>query len=1073
MKSVQMNFMRTSVLGLALVATASCAQMCAADQVATGVAQLTVRNVGAMVSLMGSDTACGFKATAVLASPTITGAVGSEGTVTWTATDCVLDLSNKEVSKDCQNVTTVADGKVTISATKKVAGILTGNPLNPVLPGGPDAATVTITKATFENFKVTKSNSENILTMVEGAISAKAMPRLAVDSTTGACSISTPNVSFSDVVYEKSTINIKTPDIDEKIPVTSSSLAAQNGVNGSEENALSGTITVWDSPHAVPMAGDSEGLDPEYDATAFLESFVCTAVNPTMVSPVSYECADMTPRLADGAARLTVKIFAAAAGAVAADTSCGFSSTAVAGTPTFSAATGAVGDATFTVTNCTIDLATATAISTDCNDVETRLLGKVTVNGTKTVHGRITGDPLSPVVPTADNAATLDLTLSFDHLTVSSSADANALLAKSGTLAGTLQPRLALATSGACEVQSGIRRFNNLVWTNGQLAVTSASGTFDLPVSTSNIGAVNGTWGADSNLLTGSMTIDGTAYTVPGDGNGLDPTFVQATHDASWQCVNGLITPVSHECSFTAPLAQGVARLSVKTFGTVASIVAADTSCGFSSMAVAGTPTLSGTVGHLGSLTFTVTSCTINFATDTALTPDCSGARVHVEGSATVSGTKTVDGWLTGSPAAPVVPASDAPALVDLTISFNNFKVTTADGEGALLSKSGTLSGTLQPRTALSTRGACEIQAPIARISDVTWNNGNLSLRSGDRNFDLLVDSSAINAVNGTWGTDSNELTGTVTVGGTALPAVIDGLGADPAFNQSTFDFSWQCAPGLVLPVNHTNCSAKAGLAQGAGALIIKAVGTATKMLNANSSCGFAAMSVLGAPTGMTGTPGGLGTITWSTPVSSCLMHIPVDSPIAADCSGTALHVMGDVTATTDKMVEGFLTGQPANPIVPITRTAAHFDHGALVFDNFTVYDLKAGETTPSKKITLSGTVVGLVDPVAGETSVTSTFPHIYSISTPVNQFTGITLASGHVTLLSDGKTFDFAVTNVDLDALNGSYSGVSNHIAGTVSVDGTAVTLPDPRLDPAFSQAAFDATYVCTPNLLEVVPAN
>ena len=53
------------------------------------------------------------------------------------------------------------------------------------------------------------------------------------------------------------------------------------------------------------------------------------------------------------------------------------------------------------------------------------------------------------------------------------------------------------------------------------------------------------------------------------------------------------------------------------------------------------------------------------------------------------------------------------------------------------------------------------------------------------------------------------------------------------------------------------------------------------------------------------------------------------------------------------------------------------------------------------------------------------------------------------------------------------SNSDGSDNVQSTVSVDGTAVTLPDPRLDPAFDQAAFDASYVCTPGLLEVVPAN
>jgi len=56
--------------------------------------------------------------------------------------------------------------------------------------------------------------------------------------------------------------------------------------------------------------------------------------------------------------------------------------------------------------------------------------------------------------------------------------------------------------------------------------------------------------------------------------------------------------------------------------------------------------------------------------------------------------------------------------------------------------------------------------------------------------------------------------------------------------------------------------------------------------------------------------------------------------------------------------------------------------------------------------------------------------------------------------------------------AFNGTYDGQSNSISGSVTVGGTAVPLADPRLNPDFDQDAFDATYACTPDLVEPVPA-
>ena len=69
-------------------------------------------------------------------------------------------------------------------------------------------------------------------------------PRLAVATSSGACAIATPNVTFSEVAYGASTVHVTTPDNDFDAEVAGSAIAAQNGVNGDDENSISGTITV-------------------------------------------------------------------------------------------------------------------------------------------------------------------------------------------------------------------------------------------------------------------------------------------------------------------------------------------------------------------------------------------------------------------------------------------------------------------------------------------------------------------------------------------------------------------------------------------------------------------------------------------------------------------------------------------------------------------------------------------------------------------------------------------------------------------------------------------------------------
>lgn len=795
----------------AVLLATGCAQ-CVPGKVGAGVARLTIRNIGTMVSLTNADTSCGFASSAVLGAPTMTGNVGGQGTLTFTVTDCAIDSGESKTSQDCDSVVTTTSGKFTISATRTITGTLTGNPMSPIIPAGPDAVTITVTKATFENFLVTKSNSENKLTMIKGSISGKVSPRLAVATATGACSIATPHAAFADVSYAMgSDLQVETPG--NKFAVTSdgSALAAQNGTNGDHVNELTGTVTVFGKEVPAVESGDTDGLDPDYDAAKFESSYACTM---GLAMPVSYTCADLRPSLAGGVARLSVRTLGTIASIVDANTMCGFSSTAVAGTPTFTGTVGADNSvATFTLptAGCTITLPADTLLSTDCNMVTTKAGGTIVVTGTKKVTGFQTGNPMQPVVPTKRDPAEFDLSVTFTNFEVKKSDSTSSLLAKSGSLAGKVAPRTAInSTTGACSISTPVAAFTNLSWTNGAVRLNSAGNNFDLGVGASMISAQNGTKGTVSNTISGGITVDGTAYTL-GATEVLDTAFVQATFDASYACTpNIVIPPVDAACSFRQALGTGVARLLVKSFATGTSMVNGNTTCGFASAAVLGAPTgMTGTAGMPGSIEWTATACAIGpLPADTTISTNCLGGTTKASGTVTASGTKTVTGTRTGMANPPIVPIARTAATLNMTsLNFNTFKVADFAMGATTTPQSLTLTGMGSVRVkpiageSLANMGVYSVTTPVAGVEMLSMPTGTVTLVSNGSRFDLSVTAVALEAFTGSFGTSSNIVSGSLTVDG--QPVTIAAMTPlDPAFMQAAYNSTYVCAPDLraVIP---------------------------------------------------------------------------------------------------------------------------------------------------------------------------------------------------------------------------------------------------------------------------------
>src|SRR5689334_19668503 len=102
------------------------------DEIATGLSRLTMRNLGAIASMVGKDERCGFESQAVKESAVVEGPIGGVGKVTWRVEGCRIDAADGIESRDCNGRIKKVSGAAVVTATKVVEGRLTGDVESPV-----------------------------------------------------------------------------------------------------------------------------------------------------------------------------------------------------------------------------------------------------------------------------------------------------------------------------------------------------------------------------------------------------------------------------------------------------------------------------------------------------------------------------------------------------------------------------------------------------------------------------------------------------------------------------------------------------------------------------------------------------------------------------------------------------------------------------------------------------------------------------------------------------------------------------------------------------------------------------
>lgn len=780
------------------------------EKVGDGAARLTVKNAGVLLSVVNANADCGFAAPEVIGGYEVEGEVGQVGTATWTVQDCNIDFGAQPVvvGTDCTGAETTVTGRVVVDATRTVRGLLTGSADTPVIPQSPDAVTVSMHAVVF-GYRVQMGGAGPSALMKQAVLDVAADVHLAQSESLGVCAIPTSEVTLRSLVVSEAAYEID--DGEGRIfdvPITRAEIEAQVGRYGERENEIGGTIRVWDSH--VDLSHDPR-LDPQYDRDAFVESFACAE---DLKLPIEYRCEPLAPRLAEGAAKLTIHTVGNLVSAFSKDTSCGFKSPSVMAGVELQGEVGRDGGtATYRIDDaCALDFgADGRTLPADCAGHSTVVHGRARFVGTMELRGRLTGNPEQPIIPTARDAVTLTFRLELEDAWVTGQ-NPEVLEVTVGAVSGTMRPRLAIDTAtGACSIDTPVVSFEAITWEPGtQATIRTGGNALGITIDASSLEAQNGKKGERENYLSGHITVGGEPYAIPLDGGEpiLDPGYDAEAFEEAWTCDANLRVPASdRDCSMKQVIGDGVARLIIQTTGTLASAVNADDNCGYSNkMDVLKNPTnVQGGPGQMGSLTWAIEGCGLGPGpTPAAYATDCTGGVTHWSGNANLDSARTVRGlredvevFLLGRVADSVAPMD--PQSVDLWLTdvvldeFASWALAPGQQEplGILTIHSGTLNAFVQPMTAWDEgQQRYTIPTPVASLQGVRLQNAQATLVAQGMTFVVDIDDTNLFATNGALGAQENAIAGTVTVDG----EVIDIGGAlNPDYDEASLAASWAC----------------------------------------------------------------------------------------------------------------------------------------------------------------------------------------------------------------------------------------------------------------------------------------
>jgi hypothetical protein len=684
----------------------------------------------------------------------------------------------------------------------------------------------------------------------------------------------------------------------------------------------------------------------------------------------------------------------------------------------------------------------------------------------------LTGDPTTPVIPLANDAARIQYEAEVENYSVRLSSADTAATMHTGLMTFDSEIHLALSSSlGVCGIDTAEVTLKEVTVKDATYTIDSGDSEFAVDVPAMALTAQLGVWEDKENFIGGTATVWETIVDVGALDPVLDPDYEREHFRAGYACKEDLLTPQSYECpDLSATLANGATRLVLNDIGNLVQAAVKDTRCGFASPSVVDNARITGTVGYDdGEALYNIeTPCVIDMPADTFLSRNCLGAQTTGSGKAFIKGSMRQRGRLTGDPAQPVIPTSRDAVEIVFDVSFDGWSVAGDDGK-TFIANNGGATGRMKPRLAKDrATGACSVPTPVVTFDNVVIKPGTSgTLLKDGLQMGVTFQEGALSAQVGAKDGSENQLTGSVVVDTLGLSGVaVEVTGAlDPNYTHDTGIAAFSCAPNMVVPNSDAECSFDGVIAENAARLTIQTAGTLASMINKDDSCGFEdKFGVLIWPTEVLGDVGDPGSMTWD--IADCSIDHDVLATYATDCLGGETLVDGSAAfVDVGRTVRGERSTEflVIDAVIPRERNAVDVSLREVRLTEFTTYAIAAGQDEPAGIMIIhEGMLSGLVQPALGNRADdTST----YDVPTPVARLSSVKLTAT-ASLYAQGKTFHFEINDAELLATNGAFLGAENALSGSMSVNGKAYNLGNLALNPTYAPQVFDDAYTCTENL-------
>ncbi|MEQ8275607.1 MAG: hypothetical protein RMA76_33695 [Deltaproteobacteria bacterium] len=778
---------RALLVYVALLPLGGCAS-CFGEQIAEGVARLTVVSAGAVAIAARSDDVCG------LASPnvatTVEGEVGGVGRVVRRIEACRIDLgTGTRLDEDCEGATLDASGVAVVTAEEITWGTLTGDPAQPVIPRDADAVTMHV-DATLSSFTARMSEDPAEL-RIDGSLVVTLGVRLARAADSGVCAVPTDDVRFESIALDgdirldsgRGDPVVETSDVEAR-------LSAFVGVHDEGSNRVRGTVTIFGETHPQDTP-----LEDAFDAMAHVRGYAC---DEALARPIQFDCASPFAEVAGGVARLSTAMVGALSAEVAARCFSDPSRFDV----RYDVEVGRRGVATKTLRAgaCVLRLEGSVG-GADCLGAAPNMNGEVRVQGEQTIRGRTTGDPLRPAAPESSTAVAMKLELHpAGPVTFEAGRGAPPLDWTGGVVRAEVRPRMTTGEGGLCVVATP----NVGMWVDAeQLAYTLRADVAFSGHAAIDVFAQSGRGASHENAIEGEVRTGDVAYRVDG---ALDPDYDRARV----ACAG----PTDVACDLDARLAADVARALIAGAGHAAQLLADGVTC-----PDADSPAL----GDIG-----VDACDLDgyagwdllerdydacrFDGEAELFTSCDGVtdwvagRLDVEGNDFVRARLCVDiegaRDLADFIDAPHPRAPDVSRIVAEDVRLTDFVVGRSDANGALFEA--TIGGALELDVTpvfgerSGSRDRYDVPTPVARIdrarygpSTITFAVDGLVLK-----YDVEAD---LSAAVGWFRGEGNRLAGRVVLDG--VPYTIDEA-FEAGLTVAAQDARYTCDPALAAPLD-------------------------------------------------------------------------------------------------------------------------------------------------------------------------------------------------------------------------------------------------------------------------------